>query len=110
MGEYDPNLAEIEALIARKEAEKHDDAAMLAQLEEEEHAERTFKCFPDDDDGSDSGDKLPPPATEEEVEEARQIVQKAERDVREREKMKVKMVGATKDDLQAMINARLQGK
>mmetsp|Transcript_107225 Transcript_107225/g.334243 ORF Transcript_107225/g.334243 Transcript_107225/m.334243 type:complete len:141 (+) Transcript_107225:246-668(+) len=56
---------------------------------------------------SDSGDALPPPASEADIEEARQIVQKAQREAAEREKMKAKAKTASRDDLQAMINARL---
>merc|ERR1711948_227190 len=56
------------------------------------------------DGGSDSGDALPPPASAEEIEEARQIAQKEQA---EREKNKVKAQTASKADLQAMINARL---
>jgi len=58
----------------------------------------------------DSGDALPPPASEAEIEEARRIVQKAQREATHREKMKVKAQTASRDDLQAMINARLNMK
>lgn len=62
------------------------------------------------DDGSDNGDPLPPPASEAEVEEARAIVEKAQRQAAERDRMKKAAVGCSKDDLQAMINKRLAQK
>lgn len=65
----------------------------------------------DSNDGdSDNGDPLPPPASEAEVEEARAIVEKAQRQAAERDKMKKAAVGCSKDDLQAMINRRLAQK
>eukprot|EP00443_Scrippsiella_acuminata_P072560 CAMPEP_0115448064 /NCGR_PEP_ID=MMETSP0271-20121206/40294_1 /TAXON_ID=71861 /ORGANISM="Scrippsiella trochoidea, Strain CCMP3099" /LENGTH=213 /DNA_ID=CAMNT_0002874165 /DNA_START=13 /DNA_END=654 /DNA_ORIENTATION=- len=97
---------------ADDEGEKDDDAAIMESLrrEEEDHAradEAAQHRETASDRSSDAGDALPPPASEAEIEEARRIVQKAQREAAEREKMKVKAKSASKDDLQAMINARL---
>lgn len=103
----DPELREINAAIDRQAA-GGSDAANMARLarEEEERANRQNGS----DNDSDSGDALPPPASEAEIEEARVIVQKALREAGQREKMKAKAKSASRDDLQAMINARLAMK
>eukprot|EP00416_Gambierdiscus_australes_P020951 CAMPEP_0171076488 /NCGR_PEP_ID=MMETSP0766_2-20121228/13442_1 /TAXON_ID=439317 /ORGANISM="Gambierdiscus australes, Strain CAWD 149" /LENGTH=285 /DNA_ID=CAMNT_0011533469 /DNA_START=41 /DNA_END=896 /DNA_ORIENTATION=+ len=112
----DSDMREIEAAIAQVQGEKDLDTANMESLrkaEEEQvsadlsaqQRERWERCSSSG--GSDSGDALPPPASEAEIEEARQIVQKAQREAMEREKMKQKAKTASKDDLQAMINARL---
>merc|ERR1719436_1523114 len=73
------------------------DAELMETLRQEaEHQARDVAS----DDGSDQGDALPPPASEAEIEEARQIVQKAQLDAAERERMKVKAKSASRDDLQ----------
>lgn len=51
-----------------------------------------------------------PEATELEVEEAREIVMKAQREAVERDQMKARVATASREDLQAMINARLKAK
>mmetsp|Transcript_39517 Transcript_39517/g.100320 ORF Transcript_39517/g.100320 Transcript_39517/m.100320 type:complete len:238 (-) Transcript_39517:94-807(-) len=100
----DPDMREIHAAIAQQ---GKSDAAMMESLqrEEERHAHSHGA-----DSNSDAGDALPPPASEAEIEEARQIVQKAQREAVERDKMKVKAKTANRDDLQAMINARIAMK
>mmetsp|Transcript_61803 Transcript_61803/g.135350 ORF Transcript_61803/g.135350 Transcript_61803/m.135350 type:complete len:132 (-) Transcript_61803:158-553(-) len=61
--------------------------------------------------GKDDGDRIRPKVTENEAKEARAIVIKAQIDAEqrkaERETVKAQVVAASKDDLQAMINARL---
>lgn len=59
---------------------------------------------------SDNGDPLPPPASEAEIEEARAIVEKAQFQAAERDKMKKAAKDCSRDDLQAMINKRLAQK
>jgi len=82
---------------------------MLAHLEEEEAA--MDRKVPANDNASETSDPpLPPPATDEEVAEAREIVRKAEQDVAQRNQMKAKVKTASRDDLQAMINARLNNR
>mmetsp|Transcript_113529 Transcript_113529/g.212705 ORF Transcript_113529/g.212705 Transcript_113529/m.212705 type:complete len:217 (+) Transcript_113529:69-719(+) len=92
----------------RAEGKGDGDAQLMEMLAAE--AEAAERIPPKEDDDPDAGDALPPPATEEEVEEARNIVMKAQREAIEREKMKEKAKTANFDDLQAMINARLKAK
>merc|ERR1712187_96764 len=109
MGEDDP---EFEAALAQVTNRQDEDSKNMARMEEEAEADagRMALLREGTDNESDSGDALPPPASAEEIEEARQIVQKAEKEAAEREKMKAKAKTASKDDLQAMINARLAQK
>jgi len=76
----------------------------------EETAQPRISCDNKSDSGSDNGDPLPPPASEAEIEEARLIVEKAQMQAAERDKMKKAAKTATRDDLQAMINKRLAQK
>mmetsp|Transcript_10386 Transcript_10386/g.25965 ORF Transcript_10386/g.25965 Transcript_10386/m.25965 type:complete len:223 (+) Transcript_10386:46-714(+) len=101
----DPEMREIHAAIAQAQGKKDDDADIMESLQRE--AEDHVRADAASDRSSDAGDALPPPASEAEIEEARQIVQKAQREAAEREKMKAKAKSASKDDLQAMINKRL---
>lgn len=59
---------------------------------------------------SDKGDEMPPPASEAEIEEARQVVEKAMRQRAELDKNIKAAEGCSRDDLQAMINKRLAQK
>jgi len=75
--------------------------------------ECAFRIRPDNASNSgdsDNGDPLPPGATEAEIEEARVIVEKAQRQLVERNKMKEAATTASRGDLQAMINKRLAQK
>jgi len=107
----DLDLLEIEAAMAEAQgggpaAEAAADAEMMAHLEDlaKEDSGRGS------DGDSDAGDRLPPPASQAEIEEAQEIVRRAEKDLVERNKMKAKVKGASRDDLQAMINARIGRK
>lgn len=110
----DPEMREIQAAIERAQGQasgkKDEEEAVLESLrraeEDDVRADQAARTREADKD-SDAGDALPPPASEAEIEEARQIVQKAQREAAEREKMKAKAKTASRDDLQAMINARL---
>mmetsp|Transcript_106118 Transcript_106118/g.167579 ORF Transcript_106118/g.167579 Transcript_106118/m.167579 type:complete len:228 (-) Transcript_106118:8-691(-) len=105
----DPDLLEIEAAIAKAQGEKSHDDDILEHLEDDLDAEQERANT--DDGGSSSGDPLPPPASEAEIEEAQRIVQKAQEELAERNKMKAKLKdGMAQSDLQAMINARLAKK
>merc|ERR1711953_1120643 len=90
----DPEIAEIKAAIDAQEKRNNDDIAMMGALEKEAEADAEADSAAlrqrSDSGDKDSGDALPPPATEAEVEEARQIVFKAQREAAEREKMKAK--------------------
>merc|ERR1719433_1414215 len=113
----DPEMQEILANLAQASGKKDeasaDDAVIMESLQKAEEdevnadqaAQQRERCSSSG--GSDSGDLLPPPASEAEIEEARLIVQKATREAEQRKKMKAKAQTASKDDLQAMINARL---
>merc|ERR1719188_1413116 len=92
-----------------KQAARDDDAAVMERIEreEEDQAARLAAVQREADSDSDGGDALPPPASEAEIEEARMIVQKAQKEAAQREKMKAKAAHTSRDDLQAMINARL---
>mmetsp|Transcript_32363 Transcript_32363/g.92862 ORF Transcript_32363/g.92862 Transcript_32363/m.92862 type:complete len:235 (-) Transcript_32363:210-914(-) len=111
--ESDPEMREIEAALAQAQGDKDADTAIMESLRKAEEEEATADQAAQQRErgsssgGSDSGDALPPPATEAEIEEARQIVQRAQREATERAKMKAKAKAASRDDLQAMINARL---
>ncbi|CAK0897195.1 unnamed protein product, partial [Prorocentrum cordatum] len=100
---------EMEAHLAKHAARVDDDAAVMERMEreEEDQAARLAAVQRQADSDSDGGDALPPPASEAEIEEARMIVQKAQKEAAQREKMKAKAAHASRDDLQAMINARL---
>eukprot|EP00747_Dinoflagellata_sp_TGD_P182128 gnl/TRDRNA2_/TRDRNA2_36235_c0_seq1.p1 gnl/TRDRNA2_/TRDRNA2_36235_c0~~gnl/TRDRNA2_/TRDRNA2_36235_c0_seq1.p1 ORF type:complete len:233 (+),score=60.93 gnl/TRDRNA2_/TRDRNA2_36235_c0_seq1:60-758(+) len=110
----DPELQEIQKLIMQAQGgvmhKEPDDDALLAQYEEEEEKvvnRVVYQRPPGCDDVESDGDDLPPEASEEEKMEANQIFQKAQREAMEREKMKQNAKGASRDDLQAMINARI---
>merc|ERR1712039_13113 len=96
----DPDFEAALAEVTGQQDEADADRSRLNVLREQQGS----------DGGSDSGDALPPPASAEEIEEARLIVQKAQKEQAEREKNKAKAQTASKDDLQAMINARLARK
>jgi len=81
-----------------------------APLQEERAHPRILPRDNGDNSDSDNGDPLPPGASEAEIEEARVIVEKAQRQLAERDKMKKAAVGASRDDLQAMINKRMMQK
>lgn len=102
---------EMEAHLAKQAARvvDNDDAAVLERIEreEEDQAARLAAVQREADSDSDGGDALPPPASEAEIEEARMIVMKAQKEAAQREKNKAKAAHASRDDLQAMINARL---
>eukprot|EP00928_Gymnodinium_smaydae_P070574 TRINITY_DN54381_c0_g1_i1.p1 TRINITY_DN54381_c0_g1~~TRINITY_DN54381_c0_g1_i1.p1 ORF type:complete len:203 (+),score=50.81 TRINITY_DN54381_c0_g1_i1:165-773(+) len=112
--EDDPDLQEIQAAIAsRQSATDAQMMACMAEAEADQDEDNKRKHLFDiarEDNESDSGDPLPPPATEDEIAEARDIVHRAQQEAIEREKMKAKVQSATKSDLQAMINARLAKK
>merc|ERR1719433_1804154 len=94
----DPEMQEILANLAQASGKKDeasaDDAVIMESLQKAEEdevnadqaAQQRERCSSSG--GSDSGDLLPPPASEAEIEEARLIVQKAQREAQEREKMK----------------------
>lgn len=84
---------------------KGEDAVMMAELERLDEEDR--RKDDDNDSNTNASDRLPPPASEAEIEEAQMIVKKAQDDLIERNKMKAKVKDATQQDLQAMINARL---
>merc|ERR1719491_1805570 len=88
------------------QGKKDEDTDVMESLRREEQDDvKAFEAAAAmDRQDSDSGDALPPPASEAEVEEARQIVEKAQREAVYREKMKEKAKTATAEDLQAMIN------
>merc|ERR1711908_107889 len=84
----DPDMLEIQAAIAKAQGQKPpEDQAMLEHLED---LAEDSQPFPKDDASSDGGDPLPPPASEAEIEEAQRIVQKAQEELAERNKMKAK--------------------
>merc|ERR1712224_417696 len=108
--DVDPELQEIEAMIAKAQGGAQQDASIIASLQKEEDDAVSADCAAQQEFrqrsasvDSEESDSLPPPASEAEVEEARQIVQRAQREVEERNKMKAQMKGASKEDLQAMI-------
>lgn len=106
----DPAMLEIEAAIAKAQGKPHEEEEeMLAHLDEMEIEDAAGGAGTDDG-GSSSGDPLPPPASEAEIEEAQRIVQKAQEELVERNKMKAKMKDCSQETLQAMINARLNRK
>ena len=96
----DPELDEIQDALAKQQLD--DDKLRAEMASEMERMEA-----PPDNDSDDGSDALPPPATEKEIEEAQEIVRRAQDDLIERNKMKAKVKDANKSDLQAMINARL---
>lgn len=83
-----------------------DDAAMMADLEE------SMRNMLPRDDGSDDEDanKRPAEATQEEREEAEQIVRTAFREAKERDRLREKVKKASQEDLQAMLNSRIGRK
>ena len=95
----DPELAEIQDALAMQQLD--DDEKMRAEMAEMDEP-------PPSDNASEGSDPpLPPPASEQEIAEAQEIVKRAQDDLIERNKMKAKVKDANKSDLQAMINARL---
>merc|ERR1719506_1647542 len=112
--EDDPDMLEIHAAIDKAQGRGcQEDDEMLDHLEDlAEEARVVGIGFPKDDDdgGSSQGDPLPPPASEAEIAEAQRIVQKAQEELAERNKMKAKVKDCTQNDLQAMINARMMRK
>jgi len=106
----DVGLHEIQAGLSRAHLDKKiDEAEMVANLLEEDNA-RHQNNDNDNDSNTDGSDALPPPASEAEIEEAQRIVQKAQEDLVQRNKMKAKLKDCTQSDLQAMINARIAAK
>merc|ERR1719217_272573 len=89
-----------------------EDAAMMHLLEEQMPSSLPPPTnTKDDDNNSDDGDPLPQePLSDADVQEARAIVMKAQQEAAERDKMKEKAKTASRDDLQAMINARMMRK
>lgn len=81
-----------------------DDGAMMADLEE------SMRAMLPRDDGSDDEDRnaRPAEATAEEREEAEQVVRQAFKEAKERDRLREKVKrGLGQEDLQAMINARI---
>mmetsp|Transcript_46408 Transcript_46408/g.100942 ORF Transcript_46408/g.100942 Transcript_46408/m.100942 type:complete len:222 (-) Transcript_46408:141-806(-) len=103
----DPDLTEFQASMEQAQGKRLDDVAAMASFEKEEEDRWNQLRNATNSGDSDNGDALPPPATELEVEEARCIVQKAQREAEEREIMKTKAKTASRSDLEAMINARI---
>merc|ERR1712113_394316 len=104
----DPEFeAALEAVTGRQDEESRIFENLQKAQQDEADADRSrlnvLREQQGSDGGSDSGDALPPPASAEEIEEARQIVQRAQKEQVEREKNKAKAQTASKDDLQAMI-------
>lgn len=83
-----------------------DDAAMMADLEE------SMRNMLPRDDGSDDEDanKRPTEATQEERDEAEQIVRLAFKEAKERDRLRKEVKKCSQADLQAMLNARLARK
>lgn len=106
----DPDMLEIQAAIAKARGQPNEEEEeMFKHLDQLEADDGPDKAGTDDG-GSSSGDPLPPPASEAEIEEAQRIVQKAQEELIERNKMKAKVKDCSQDDLAAMINARLARK
>jgi len=102
--DWDAQDASAQRRMDRKERDVEEE--LLA--EEMEEMERIDQGQRDNDNASEAGsDALPPPATEGEIQEAREIFRKAQEDLKERNRMKELVKGANQSDLQAMINARL---
>merc|ERR1711972_797977 len=77
-GWEDPDLLEIQAAIDKAQGKANDDEEMMDHLEDLQQLDARAD---DDDADSSSGDPLPPPASEAEIEEAQRIVQKAQEEL-----------------------------
>merc|ERR1712087_403427 len=95
------------AVVNSGASETKADRAMMAELEES-----MGSMLPVQNDSSDEDDreKTPAEATEQEKEEAEQIVRLAFKEAKKRDKLREKVKKCGQADLQALLNARLDNK
>lgn len=112
IGHADEEQFDAEMLMALQQqvpqATHSDEDIFAAELQDEQEEFQAMMFLADDE--SETCDALPPPATEEELAEAREVWWQATKAAEELKKHRAQAVDASREELQALLHARSKAK